>query len=72
MHPSRFSNFTVAIVCVAVVSIAEKITSLIKVGMAGYPPVAPQRATVNLAPSRTSATLDKETPGTDVEETPKS
>jgi len=40
MQP-KFSNFAVFIIAVAAVSIAEKLSSIIKVGIAGYPPPRP-------------------------------
>jgi hypothetical protein len=63
---TKFTNFTVAIVALAVVSLAEKVASVIKVGMAGYPPVYDSKKThVEWGPRRDQIT-DGE-PGSDVE-----
>ena len=56
---SKFTNFTVALVALTVVSLAEKIASVIKVGMAGYPPVAPPRVDI--------VARGGETPGKEIE-----
>ncbi len=58
MNP-RFSNLAVAIVSLTVVAIAERIASVIKVGMAGYPPIPPPRPVI---------TVESEETGTDIEQ----
>lgn len=67
MNP-RFSNLAVAIVSLTVVALAERIASVIKVGMAGYPPVPPPASQATY--TRYTKEVDEGTPGSDIEETP--